>query len=41
MGLTMQETALPYDLVVVGAGPRGLITAHNWLKYFRNPESRF
>jgi cation diffusion facilitator CzcD-associated flavoprotein CzcO len=38
MGLTMQETALPYDLVVVGAGPHGLIAAHTWLELF--PESR-
>ena len=29
----MQEIALPYDLVVVGAGPHGLIAAHT--------ESRF
>ncbi|KAE9362775.1 FAD/NAD(P)-binding domain-containing protein [Stipitochalara longipes BDJ] len=34
----MPETPLPYDLVVIGAGPHGLIAAHTWLELY--PESR-
>jgi dimethylaniline monooxygenase (N-oxide forming) len=36
--LTMQDNSLPYDLVVIGAGPHGLIAAHTWLEIY--PESR-
>jgi dimethylaniline monooxygenase (N-oxide forming) len=36
--LTMQDKSLPYDLVVIGAGPHGLIAAHTWLELY--PESR-
>ena len=36
--LTMQDKYLPYDLVVIGAGPHGLIAAHTWLEIY--PESR-
>ena len=28
----MVDDSLPYDLVVVGAGPHGLIGAHTWLE---------
>jgi threonine dehydrogenase-like Zn-dependent dehydrogenase len=36
--LTMRDKSLPYDLVVIGAGPHGLIAAHTWLELY--PESR-
>ncbi|PMD38717.1 FAD/NAD(P)-binding domain-containing protein [Hyaloscypha variabilis F] len=34
----MQDNSLPYELVVIGAGPHGLIAAHTWLELY--PESR-
>ena len=38
MQLKMQDNSLPYELVVIGAGPHGLIAAHTWLELY--PESR-
>ena len=32
------DDSLPYDLVIVGAGPHGLIAAHTWLEIC--PDSR-
>jgi ribulose 1,5-bisphosphate synthetase/thiazole synthase len=33
--LNMPETKQDYDLVVIGAGPHGLIAAHTWLELYQ------